>query len=132
VRSKLLLLAGLLLPGCGGALDPSRLGAHDDVVDQSDVLSARVDAGIVHLSTTAQEPVYYMIVNPQFLALWAACTEPATCPHVRPGQPTQVPLTSMLGYDPGAGEGVVYHWHLVPSSNGGYQPDIIRALRITF
>ena len=121
VRLIRLLLLGALC-GCSSPTAPG-----------SDVLSVEVVPPALSLKNLVNVPVYTFIADPNYLALvdWTPCTDPAQCPSIAPGEKRSIPYTAITGYTPTTLEAIVYHWLLVPKSGGGFQPDGIRAIRVT-
>lgn len=77
-------------------------------------------------------PVYYFAIEQgtAALTLWGACDDPDTCDAVAPRERLEIPYASVTGYTAAAEVVLVYWWHLVPKSGGGYQPDEIRVLEV--
>lgn len=60
-------------------------------------------------------------------ANWAVCAVPG-CPMVAPGKTEYVPFDDILFDERGEREIALSWWHLVPTGDGGFQPDSIRGL----
>lgn len=118
----LTLLSVLALLGCAEPTGPVN----------SELLVADARQGTVRLANRTREPVYYFVVERDFaaLALFAACTDPATCAKVPARGTIEVDYDDVAGYKAGAAEAIVLHYRLVAADGGGFRPDSVRALVI--
>ncbi len=119
MRTNRLLWAAALLVGCANPVAPAAesVGVH---------LGA---AGVVVTNRTDAD-IFYMVVERETALLidWIGCNDPAApCPRVAPSSSTVVPYDQVTGW-PGSGQVIVYWWHLVPASGGGFRPDSMRAV----
>ncbi len=85
------------------------------------------------LQNASAVPINYFIVERDLAARldWAACVGP-TCPAVPPSGSIAVTYAQVAGYAAGAREAIVYWWHSIPASGGGYLADSIRAVDTPF
>ena len=115
VFAVLALLACNSPVGVGGALDVS---------------AAPTGLRIVNNSVA---PAYVFPIESQTAALanWAPCVNPVECRGIAAGADTTVPYAAIFGYTPGASGIIVYWWHLVPESGGGFRADSIRAVPVS-
>ena len=72
-----------------------------------------VDAGLAVTNLTGVD-VYYAVVNPRALVLWAPCTDPADCASLPAGASTTIPYAEILGWagDAEAHDVSFYYWRL--------------------
>lgn len=82
----------------------------------------------VVVTNRGERPIYYFAIEQGTLALtlWGPCDDPDTCDAVAPGGRREIPYESITGYSAEAEVILVYWWHLVPRSGGGFEPDSIR------
>ena len=75
-----------------------------------------------------ERPIYYFAIEQDAAArtFWGACDNPETCDAVAPGGRREIPYESISGYSPEAEVILVYWWHLVARTGGGFEPDSIR------
>lgn len=69
-------------------------------------------------------PVFYLVANPQFLALvdFALCEDPSSsCPRVPPRGSVHVAYTDIAGYEPGETEATLMQWRLERQVDGTYR-----------
>ncbi len=117
--APLLAVASAIAFGCANPIAPDAqsVGVH---------LGA---AGVV-LTNRTDADVFYMVVEREMAVLidWIGCTDPGSaCPRVAPSSSTVVPYDQVFGW-PGSGQVIVYWWHLVPASGGGFRQDSMRAV----
>ncbi|HEY2853983.1 MAG TPA: hypothetical protein VGJ18_14105 [Gemmatimonadaceae bacterium] len=67
-------------------------------------------------------PIYYMLANPEFLALadFAACVSPS-CPNVPAHGAVHVPYTQIAGYEQSESTATLSQWRLTISPSGTNQ-----------
>jgi hypothetical protein len=116
-RNWLISAAALAAIACSG---PTSL--------ESDILRVTAREQALELTNISSRTVYYFAADRHALALidWAVCTNPDTCPGVPVNSTSSINFSELAGYQPGSGEAVVYHWHLVGAA-GHFQPDSIRS-----
>lgn len=87
---------------------------------------ASAESGEISITNRTVRPVYTFVIgrNMAAAALWAPCTDPATCDGLEPGATRRVPYPNFPGYE--ETEALVNWWHLVPNPVGGFKPDSIR------
>ena len=69
-------------------------------------------------------PVFYLVANPQFLALvdFALCEDPSSaCPRVPPRGTVHVAYADIAGYEPGETEATLMQWRLERQLDGTYR-----------
>lgn len=92
-------------------------------------LAIRTGAGEVQLDNRTNAPVYTFVIEREAAARtdWVACTNPATCDAIAPGQERRIAYDDIPGYETGDDEAIVYWWHLMPAPGGGFAPDSLRS-----
>jgi len=78
-------------------------------------------------------PVFYLVVNPNFLALadFALCEDPeANCPRIPPRGTAHVAYTDIAGYEPGETEATLWQWRLERQPDGTYRSKDFKATTI--
>jgi hypothetical protein len=78
-----------------------------------------VDGPAVAVTNTSDQPVYYIIVNPEALASWRPCTSPADCPEIGGRQTVRIPYAAIELYEAGSREAELYWWKFA-AVEGGY------------
>lgn len=119
-----LVIAFLLVASCGLFTEPQT----------EPELTVSATPPELRLVNSGTKPVYYFVVE-SGLAIrmnWAPCTDPKSCPRVPPKGEVAVPYSSISGYSPEAKSALVYWWYLVPTREGAFAPDSIRALGVEF
>jgi hypothetical protein len=102
-------ICAVLLAACSG--DPA--GSAELAV------SVRPDGeSAVAVTNTSDEPVYYMIYNPDALASWAPCTSPADCPEIGPGETVRIPYAQIQLYQPESTEAELHWWQFARVGDG--------------
>ncbi len=80
------------------------------------------------LTNQGDRPVFYFAITQELAqrANWEPCTDPDTCDRLDRHSTAQISIDSVTG-DPTEGDAVlVYWWHLIPASEGGFEPDTVR------
>lgn len=75
------------------------------------------DAAIA-VTNTGDQPVYYLIVNPEALASWMPCTSPADCPGIQPGQTVRIAYSAIGLHQPDSKQAELYWWRFTRVGNG--------------
>jgi hypothetical protein len=85
---------------------------------------------VLQLTNQSLAPVYSFAVERGTAAAinWAPCTDRARCAGLAPGATTALPYTQIDFYTAAAREAIVYWWHLIPASGGGFRPDSIQGV----
>lgn len=109
-KRLILVTAAVLLAACGS--DPA--GS-----TQGGLRAETVDGPAVAVTNTTDQPVYYIIVNPEALASWRPCTSPADCPGIGRRQTVRIPYAAIEMYEAGGGEAAL-HWWKFALVEGGY------------
>lgn len=109
LKRLVLTTAALLLAACAG--DPS--GS-----TQGGLRAEPVEGTAVAVSNTSDQPVYYIIVNPEALASWRPCTSPADCPEIGRRQTVRIPYASIEMYEAGSREAKLYWWKFARVEGG--------------
>jgi hypothetical protein len=110
LRAVLCLLA-LSVLACSSPTEPRQL----------QVIAA---ANTVTISNPNDWTVFYLLANPQFLAVvdLALCEDPSMpCPRVPPHGNAQVAYTDIVGYENGESEATLWHWRLERQLDGTYR-----------
>lgn len=103
------------------ASDMPPTGLQQAGIVAGNVTATRVDGGIAVANGT-ERGVAYAVWNPNFLGLLRLCSDPGpSCVRLKPGERIVVPIDSVVGWDAQAAEAVVYWWHVLPKSGGGYE-----------
>jgi hypothetical protein len=102
---------------------------------RTDLLEARRFGFRLILENRTNEPVYYFAVESRTSALidWSPCTDPARseCRRVPAGGTVSIPYSDIYGYERGATEAVIHHWHLmVVGAAAGWAVTDMRFLRV--
>lgn len=69
-----------------------------------------VDGTLVAVTNTSDQPVYYIIVNPDALASWRPCTSPADCPEIAGRRTVRIPYAHIELYQRDSREAELYWW----------------------
>ena len=111
LRTPALIVAALTLLACETPTQPS-----------SQLLTLSSDGTALTLTNRNSWPVFYMVVDPNMLALldFALCEDPATCPRVAAKSSVRVPYTDIIGYHPGQAAVHFTQWRLRQNSSGDY------------
>jgi hypothetical protein len=81
-------------------------------------------ANTVTMENPNDWPVFYLVANPNFLALadFALCEDPASnCPRVPARGTAHVAYTDIAGYEAGETEAALWQWRLVRQLDGTYR-----------
>jgi hypothetical protein len=102
------MLAVLSIPSCD---DPAGV-----IQDRVEVV-ARLDA--LSIRNGRDATIYYFAIDRELAAVvdWIPCTDPETCPLIRPGDVEVVRYDDMPG-QARSGEVVLFWWHLVERESG--------------
>src|SRR5262245_41215247 len=121
MRSKVLLL-GLALAtiACG---EPAGVKVTSDDVE---VTLDQVGL-IVRNNRTSTIYTYAIDREASTVTTWAPCLDPAKCGGIKAGERVRVPSDRISGWV-GSREIVLYWWHLVPKTGGGYEVDSLRQI----
>ena len=86
-------------------------------------LRASSDGSAVTLENPNDWAIYYVIVNPNLLAVmdWAPCTDAATCPHVTAHGSFRVAYADIGGYQSGETTATIYQWRVRRRLTGEYE-----------
>ncbi|HEY2374983.1 MAG TPA: hypothetical protein VGH98_03315 [Gemmatimonadaceae bacterium] len=123
-RALALALAALTLLACETSTSP---------VSQRLVVTS--DGTALTLTNTNSWPVFYMAVDPNFLATtasgtvadFALCDDPSSCPRVAAKSSVRVPYSEIAGYHVGQTAVRVTQWRLQRSSSGNYEATDIQS-----
>jgi hypothetical protein len=134
LHPPLFTLALSILAACSGRVAATEPATTTDTPAGAAELRAVSERSGVRVSNATDRAIYYTVFESEFatVASLAPCTEPARCPSVPPGGEVVVPLSAVAGYHPGAREGIVYWWHLVPGADGRFSMDSLRTVRVRF
>ena len=94
-------------------------------------LAVTSDATALTLRNPNGWPVFYLAINPNSLAEYALCVDPASCPSVAARGSARVPLTEIAGYEAGISGVQVTQWRLQRSVAGDYEATDIRYLNVS-
>lgn len=120
LKRLVLLTAAVLLAACAG--DPA--GS-----TQGGLRAEPVKGAAVAVTNTTDQPVYYIIVNPEAFASWRPCTSPADCPEIGGRQTVRIPYSNIELYQAGSRQAELYWWKFA-SVEGGHVPVDEGRLRI--
>jgi hypothetical protein len=111
-----LLLCTAALAACS---DPTTYGSAG--------VEVRTDAAGLEILNQRNRSIYYFAAdrNTAELILWGACEQPAECHAVAPSERKRVPSAEIYGWGT-SDEVIVYWWHLLPRTEGGFRVDSIR------
>lgn len=95
-------------------------------------LTVQAAPPVLQLTNQSPAPVYWFAVERGATAKisWAPCTDPARCAGLAPGTTTALPYPQISFYTPAAREAVVFWWHLIAATGGGFRPDSIRGVLV--
>ncbi|HEU4881142.1 MAG TPA: hypothetical protein VFT45_02820 [Longimicrobium sp.] len=110
LKRLVLLSAAVLLAAC--ASDPA--GS-----TQGGLRAEPVEGSAVAVTNTTDQPVYYLIVNPEALASWRPCTSPADCPEIGARRTVRIPYANIEMYQADSREAELYWWKFA-RVEGGY------------
>ena len=110
LKRLVLLTAAVVLAAC--ASDPAG-------TTQGGLRAEPVEGAAVAVTNTTDQPVYYIIVNPEALASWRPCTSPADCPEIAGRQTVRIPYANIELYEAGSREAELYWWTFA-RVEGGY------------
>ena len=84
----------------------------------------------ITLTTPGTRSIYFTVIAGAVVNDydWAPCALPDDCLHVSPGESVKVRYEDILGWKPGDPDAVLYLWRLIPSRQGGFEPDRVRAV----
>ena len=87
------------------------------------LLSISADGSEITLENHTDRTVYYLAVDPEFLALadFALCNDPSTCKGISPQGTARVAYRDIVGFRDGEKDVVVWQWHLEPNGDGTYR-----------
>lgn len=91
-------------------------------------------AGTVTMENPNSWPVFYLVANPNFLALadFALCEDPAAnCPRVPARGTAHVAYADIAGYEPGETEATLWQWRLERQLDGTYRSRDLTTVAIT-
>lgn len=124
MRSGWRSLAGIMLAILLAASCDDPAGVIQDKVE----VIARLDAMSIRNGRDAT--IYYFAIDRELAATvdWVPCTNPNTCPGIRPGDTEVVRYTDLMG-KARSGEIVVFWWHVV-QRDGGWTHDQMHSLLV--
>lgn len=107
-----------------------RRGCSDPAGVGRDGIELQLDASGVTIYNGRRDTIYIIASERQIAARidWLLCTVPAECTNrVAPGAMRRLEEVSIPGWGE-SNEVIVWWWHLVPASGGGFRPDSVRAV----
>ena len=123
LRALTLTLASLALLGCETPTAPA-----------SRPLALSSDGSTLTITNPNSWPVFYMVVDPNILALasgtiadFSLCTDPTTCPRVAAKSSVRVAYAEIVGYHAGQSAVRLTQWRLRRNSGGGYEATDIQS-----
>ena len=120
LRGTFCLLA-LSVLACSSATEPRQL----------QVITA---ANTVTIGNPNDWTVFYLLANPQFLALadLGLCEDPAMpCPRVPPHGTARVAYSDIVGYEAGETEATLWQWRLERQRDGTYRSRDVQTTTLT-
>ena len=117
----LLCLLAVTVLACNSPTEPGQLR----------ILAA---ANTVTMENPNPWPVFYLLANPQFLAVadLALCEDPASpCPRVPPRGTVHIAYSDIVGYANGETEATLWQWRLVRQLDGTYQSSDLHTTTVT-
>jgi hypothetical protein len=119
--SAVLLLCAAAMGACS---DPTTFGSAG--------VEVRIDAAGIEILNQRNRNIHHFAVDRNTAALiqWAACDQPSQCPGLAPGERKRVPSADVYGWG-ASDEVIVYWWHLLPRTEGGFRVDSIRHIIAT-
>ena len=79
-------------------------------------------------------PVFYLLANPEFLAVvnLAVCEDPSSqCPRVPPRGSVHVAYSDILGYAAGETSATLWQWRLVRQLDGTYRSSDFQTMTVS-
>lgn len=129
VQMTLLVAAMLAVSSCRSTTAPSADPVPDPVVQ-----SSATEDGLKLVNPT-DKTIYYTAFERTWatngLFIWAACTEPDSCPSVAPGATVTIPYSQVGGYNDPADAAIVYYWELLPA-DGAWRAGTVRSVVVSF
>jgi hypothetical protein len=113
-------LAAMLMAGCS---DPA--GVRQDGVE------VQIDETGLTIHNGRSDSIYIFASEGKTatVILWAPCSDPPRCEGIGAGTTRQVDKERVAGWGQ-SNEVILWWWHLVPASEGGFRPDSVRAMRL--
>ena len=131
MRSVLSYLGVCALLALGCRLDGSAALDAIGLESEVGVSIARVEGGI-RIVNGSGETFGYAVWNPNFLGLFAPCTNAVPdCPILAPGETITVADEEIVGYSAGMPQALVRLWTIVSDGKGGYQTGQVQELVVT-
>ena len=123
MRSKMLLL--------GLVLATTACGEPAGVVVTSDDVEVRLDEAGLIVRNNRATTIYTFAIDREASTVtdWAPCIDPGRCGGIKAGERVRVPADRISGWV-GSQEIVLYWWHLVPKTGGGYEVDSLRQISV--
>lgn len=90
-------------------------------------------ANTVTIENPNDWPVFYLLANPNFLALvdLALCEDPSSsCPRVPTHETVHVAYTDIMGYEAGETEATLMQWRLERQLDGSYRSRDFQSTRL--
>ena len=112
------------LRGLAGLLAAAVVACNSPTGTEPRQLRVTAASNTVTMENPNDWPVFYMIANPQFLALvdFALCEDPtADCPRVPARGTAHVAYNDIAGYTDGEAEATLWEWRLVRQLDGTYR-----------
>jgi hypothetical protein len=105
----------------------------NDVVVENDGVQVTLDQAGLIVRNDRTTTIYTFAVDRETATVitWAPCSDPNICGGVRSGQRVRVPADRISGWV-GSDEILLYWWHLVPRTGGGFAPESIRSIIVPF
>jgi hypothetical protein len=122
--ARFALAATVALAACRSPAEPASSPTPDAPAGPASIVAGvvtavRVDGG-VRLTNGDDSPVAYAVWNPNFLGLFAPCTDSGTsCPRLGPGASVVVRDADVVGAEPGMRRVVVRWWHVYAGQADG-------------
>lgn len=117
LRLSLICVLGLALPGCRSTVEPASVP-----------LDFTSDNAAITLTNSNPWPVYYAMMDPEFLALYdgVPCSDPTlNCQHVPANGSQRIPFTQIMGFSASSTKVLLWEYRLVPKNSGYEQRDFV-------
>lgn len=124
-------LGAAVMISCNDLVDASGGAGPENAGAVGGTLAAEFEDDGVRLENGTGQKVYYLLYDPEVLALYARCVAP-TCPGIEPGATTVVPFHLIPGSHGSAlDEVVIEYWNLAEDGADGWRVEDLRTLTLS-
>ena len=103
---------------------------NDVTVESEDVQVTLDQAGLI-VKNNRSSTIFTFAIDRETATVttWGPCVDPDRCGGIGSGSRVRVPADRISGWL-GSQEIVLYWWHLVPKTGGGFEPDALRQISV--